>query len=72
MKRIALGIVFLVLSFTLFLSPILGETAKGPKMVLKEKAFDFKEVDEGKVVEHAFEVLNEGDAPLEIKKVQPD
>ena len=72
MKRIGFVIVFIILSFTLFLSPSLGETVKGPKMVLREKTFDFKEVDEGEVVEHSFEVVNEGDAPLEIKKVQPD
>jgi len=40
-------------------------------MVLPERSFDFKEVEEGKVVEHAFKVLNKGNQPLEIKNVNP-
>jgi len=40
-------------------------------MVLPERFFDFKHVEEGKVVEHTFKVLNKGDQVLEIKKVNP-
>ena len=40
-----------------------------PKMVLEEKVFDAKEVNEGEVIEHEFRVLNAGDSPLEIKNV---
>jgi hypothetical protein len=40
-------------------------------MVLKEKTVDYKEVDEGEVIEHVFKVLNEGDQPLQIEKVKP-
>ena len=47
------------------------EKAPVPRLVIEEKIFDFKEVEEGNVLEHAFKVLNKGDAPLEIKKVQP-
>jgi hypothetical protein len=43
----------------------------GPKMVLKEQEFDFKEVKEGEIIKHTFQVLNEGDERLEIKKVSP-
>jgi len=40
-------------------------------MVLPERSFDFKDVEEGKVVEHVFKVLNKGSQPLEIRKVNP-
>jgi hypothetical protein len=40
-------------------------------MVLPERVFDFKDVEEGKVVEHAFRVLNKGDQPLQITNVNP-
>jgi len=40
-------------------------------MVLAEQVFDFKEVKEGQVLEHAFYVYNQGDQPLVIKKVVP-
>jgi len=40
-------------------------------MVLPERAHDFGEVEEGNVAEHAFQVLNKGDQPLEIKRVNP-
>ena len=59
-----------------FLFPCLGNSAlaqggQGPKMVLKEEIFDFKEVMEGEVIEHTFRVFNHGDQVLEIKKVAP-
>ena len=44
---------------------------KGPNMVLKEREFDFKDVKEGKIIRHTFQVLNQGDKALEIKKVAP-
>jgi hypothetical protein len=40
-------------------------------MVLPERSFDFNEVEEGKTLEHAFKVLNKGDQPLEIRRVNP-
>lgn len=52
-------------------SAIFGEEAKGPKMVLKEEVFDFGEIQEGAVIEHAFEVTNAGTETLEIKDVKP-
>lgn len=42
-----------------------------PKLVMEEKEFDFGEVKENDVIEHAFKVLNRGNAVLEIKKVRP-
>jgi len=43
-----------------------------PKMILKEQDFDFGEVKGEDVVTHTFEVLNQGDEMLTIKKVSPD
>jgi len=49
----------------------LAREIQGPKMVLEELKFDFGEVKEGEVVSHTFRVLNQGDQPLEIRKVKP-
>lgn len=49
----------------------LAQESRGPKMVLKERVFDFEEVNEGEVIEHTFKVLNQGDETLRIKKVNP-
>ena len=48
-----------------------AQTPSGPSMVLPERSFDFKEVEEGKVVEHAFKVSNKGNQVLEIRNVNP-
>lgn len=42
-----------------------------PKIVLREKVFDFGEVKEGDNVEHTFMVSNTGNAPLDIRNVKP-
>ena len=57
--------------FVFFSYSAFAQEIKGPKMVLKEAVFDFKEVKEGQVLEHAFQVFNPGDQPLEIKRVNP-
>jgi len=67
---------FTIVSFgLLFCSALLSfspaQIPSGPSMVLPERYFDFKEVEEGKVFEHAFKVLNKGNQPLEIKNVNP-
>jgi Protein of unknown function (DUF1573) len=63
----SLGVLFCVSIFT----ASLAQTPSGPSMVLPESSFDFGDVDEGKVVEHTFRVLNKGNQPLEIRKVNP-
>jgi len=71
MKRLfILASLYVLLCFALFSSSP-AQTPSGPSIVLPERSFDFKDVEEGKVVEHAFRVLNKGDQPLEIKKVNP-
>ena len=47
------------------------EARRGPRMVLKERAFDFKEVRAGEVIKHTFKVLNQGDETLKIIRVRP-
>ena len=65
-----MGVVFSMV-FPLLLCSAHAQKAQGPKMVLKERVFDFKEVKEGEVIEHTFIVLNQGEETLEIKKVKP-
>lgn len=48
-----------------------AEKISAPRMVLEETDFDFQKVEEGDILEHDFIVRNEGDQPLEIKKVAP-
>jgi len=57
--------------FVWFGQPALGQETKGPKLVIPEGAFDFKEVMEGEVIRHAFLVYNKGSETLEIQKVSP-
>jgi len=71
MKRLFTLCSFCVLLSFVLLSSSPAQTPSGPSMVLPERAYDFKEVKEGKVVEHAFRVLNKGNQPLEIKNVNP-
>lgn len=58
----------------LLLLPWTGETraAAGlPLLVLEEEAHDFGTVREGSRISHDFRVVNQGTAPLEIRKVTP-
>jgi hypothetical protein len=48
-----------------------GEQAAVPIIVVEEPIYDFGKVSQGDVVAHDFRVLNQGTAPLEIKKVKP-
>ena len=43
----------------------------GPRMVLDEYFFDFKDVKEGEAIEHTFRVRNQGEQTLQIKDVKP-
>lgn len=63
--------ILFILSLILGTGPAVAEETKGPLMVIKERAFDFKEVKEGKILEHTFKVLNKGNQTLEITKIQP-
>jgi len=45
--------------------------AKGPVAVFQELIQDFGDITRGDVLEHAFVVKNDGDAPLEILSAKP-
>lgn len=67
---IRLALLSLLFLLAVSTSPI-AQTVSGPSLFLPERSFDFREVDEGKVVEHTFRVLNKGGEPLEIRNVNP-
>ena len=71
MKRVLqMALLVLLLSTSLGYT-VLAQENRGPRIVVKEQVFDFKEIKEGSVVQHTFKVLNEGDQTLEIKSVRP-
>lgn len=71
MKRV-LMVSFFFLMISLFLgSSAPAQNVTGPRMILSETSHDFKEVEEGTVVEHSFKVVNRGDQVLQIKNVNP-
>jgi hypothetical protein len=62
----------ILISFFAFCGhPDMSEGAAGPRLVLQDPGFDVGEVMQGKVIEHTFTLLNEGDETLEIKRVRP-
>jgi hypothetical protein len=71
MKRLLMLAVLFSLVFFVFGSSAPAQNVSGPKMVMPERNHDFKEVDEGAVLEHAFPVANRGSQVLEIKNVNP-
>ena len=71
LQKVAYGVFFLISLISLCLATGWAQQTSGPKMVLPEKLYNAQEVKEGDVVKHDFPVLNQGDQPLEIKRVQP-
>ena len=69
-RRWLVGIICIAL-ITLCGYPAPAQEIMGPKIVLKEREFDFKDVKEGKIIRHTFQVLNQGDETLRIEKVSP-
>jgi len=47
------------------------DEGKVPRLALDERDFDFGRVKEGSHVSHEFTVKNQGNAVLEIEKIQP-
>jgi hypothetical protein len=47
------------------------ETQGVPQMTLKQQIYDFKNVLEGEILTHTFELLNQGDEALKIEQVKP-
>ena len=48
-----------------------GPHAGVPCLVLEEEEFHFGNIREGSRISHDFRILNQGTAPLEIRKVAP-
>jgi hypothetical protein len=71
MKRLFIPASPGILLFFALSSASLAQAPSGPSMALTERFFDFKDVEEGKVVEHVFKVLNKGDQLLQITNVNP-
>ncbi|HOP47426.1 MAG TPA: hypothetical protein PK874_07165 [Desulfobacteraceae bacterium] len=71
MKRIWSILFVLICGMILYSYNVTAEEISGPKLVLKEKVFDFGNVIQGEIIEHAFIVANEGDKHLEITRVNP-
>ncbi len=46
-------------------------SASGPQLSITESVFNFGDVKESDVLEHAFKIMNKGDQPVEIKDVKP-
>ena len=59
-------IILILICFNLW-----ANETKGPLMIIEEPNYDAKEVKEGTIIDHSFRFKNEGDALLEIKKVNP-
>jgi hypothetical protein len=71
MRRIVCGACLVIVCLFICLPAVLAQQALGPRIVIKERFFDAKEVKEGEVIEHAFTVYNKGDEVLQIRKVSP-
>jgi hypothetical protein len=71
MKKVLCGTFFLIFLISLNLSTGWAQQAIGPRMVIEKPLFDAQQVKEGEIISHSFIVLNKGDQPLKIKRVQP-
>lgn len=71
MKKVLYGTFFLIFLISLNLSTGWAQQAVGPRMVIEKPLFDAQQVKEGEIIRHSFTVLNKGDKPLQIKRVQP-
>jgi hypothetical protein len=71
MKKIFLTTLTIFLISIFWCNSMSAQDFSGPKLVLKEQEFNLNEVMEGKVVEHVFQVSNQGDKPLKIINVKP-
>ena len=71
MKRLLYGGCLLVFWIGVNLVTGWAQQAIGPRIVVEEKNFDAKQVREGEIIEHIFNVRNAGDRTLAIRKVKP-
>lgn len=71
MRRCWKAVLLLTVGSIFWAFSVPAQEVQVPKMVVKELVYDFKEVMEGSVIQHTFQVFNEGDQTLEIKNVRP-
>jgi hypothetical protein len=71
MTRVLMLTFFCFLSLFILSSPAPAQNVTGSQMLITEASHDFKEVDEGSVLEHSFKVMNRGSQVLEITRVNP-
>ena len=72
MKQQVLALLLVAVAAGFFGSPLPAqEQKKGPRIEVKEAAYDFGKVVEGAKLQHVFEVGNTGDAALDIQRIQP-
>ena len=69
LKSILLALLIVTISAGISLAKDGAEFA--PVIEFEEPTYDFKQVSQGEIVKHDFQVFNRGEAPLEIKKVRP-
>lgn len=71
MRKACFIVSLLALCIIFNVSLAVAQQTAVPLLVMEETSFDFKEVREGEVLEHAFKVMNKGGLTLAIDKVQP-
>ena len=71
MKRVLQMALLVLLLSTFWGHTVLAQENRGPRIVVKEPVFDFKEIKEGVSSSIRLRCLNEGDQTLEIKSVRP-
>ena len=71
MKKTYLGIIVLWLCMGIQVTVAGAQERNGPRLVIEKNSFDAGEINEGRNVEHAFVVSNEGDEVLRIEQVKP-
>jgi hypothetical protein len=71
LQKVVFKLSFSIPLVSLCLATGWAQQTSGPKMVLPQKLYNAQEVKQGEIVKYGFPVLNQGDQPLEIKRVQP-
>ena len=72
MKKIATLLLFVTITMGLHAQATNGTSSRPPKemLVLKETAFDFGKIQQGRPVTHEFEIANAGQDTLKLENVQ--
>ena len=71
MKKLFVMAMGLFFSVAFLEGVVLCQNDRGPRMMIKEREVDFKEVKEGVILKHVFIIGNMGNEPLKIISVRP-